>query len=155
MEPILITEPDEYKLCISRGFNPLLSKDFKMEIGLRADVQREFFGHSLLGRGNIPQANDRFYRWMWDNKKHYCEECMKPLENYWSGFISHILTRGANPAIAHDPRNINILCHVHHTQWETGERKTMRIYPGNIKTIKLLQSEYQQLNRHADKRKYG
>jgi hypothetical protein len=155
MDVYLITDPDEYKLCISRGLQPLLNKNFAIEINLRADIQREFFGHSLLGRGNIPQANDRFYRWMWDNKPHYCEECMRPIENFSPVWISHILTRGANPAIAHDPRNINILCHKHHDQWENGDRKAMRIYRGNIKIIELLQGEYQQINRHEDKRRNG
>jgi len=145
MSAYLITELAEYELCVKRGFAPLLDKNFEIEINLRIQIQREFFGHTILGRGNIPQGNERFYRWMWENKKHYCEECLRPLQNYWSGYISHILTRGANPAIAHDPRNINILCHTHHDKWETGKRNEMRIYKGNIKIIELLQRQYNQL----------
>jgi hypothetical protein len=152
MKPYLITELDEYEYCIGRGFFPLLDvKNFNIEINLRVSIQKQFFGHTILGRGNIPQGNDRFYRYMWEKKPHYCEECMRPLEAYSSIWISHILTRGANPEIAHDTRNINILCHKHHDQWETGDRTTMRIYRGNLKTIELLKNDYQKLNKHENK----
>lgn len=147
----LITDIEEYKLCVNRGHEPLLHKVLLLEINLRVQIQRQVFGHSLLSRGDIVQSNNRFYRWMWEHKPHYCEECLKPLPNYSATWISHILTRGAFPEIAHDPRNINILCGKHHDQWETGNRKQMRIYPGNIKTIELLNSEYQQLNKYESK----
>jgi hypothetical protein len=55
------------------------------------------------------------------------------------------LTRGAHPEIAHDPRNINILCFESHNRWENGDRERMRIYPANMRLIELLKSEYQQL----------
>lgn len=147
MDLVNISEIEEINICFDRGYNPLLDKRFKMDIALRIQVQRELFGHSFLSRGDIPKANERFYRWMWDCKPHYCEECLKPLNNYSSVWISHILTRGAFPEMAHDPRNVNILCHRHHEQWETGERKTMRIYPGNVKIINLLKTEYQIINK--------
>lgn len=143
MEPVIITMPEEYQMCLKRGFVPLLDTRFKIPIKTRIDIQRETFGHSYTSRGDVVQANQRFYHWIWEHKKHYCEECLKPLENYSPVFISHILTRGAFPEMGHDPRNINILCHKHHDQWETGKRETMRIYPGNLKIIKLLKKEYQ------------
>lgn len=139
---IEISSIEEYNYCVGRGYKPLLSNKFKLPIGLRIEIQRSFFGNSLLSRGNIVQGNDKFYRWMWDNKKHYCEECLKPLNNYSSVWVSHILARGAFPEMALDPRNVNILCDRHHTQWETGNKKEMRIYPGNKKTIDTLISEY-------------
>lgn len=142
MEPVIITEAEEYNICIQRGYEPLLDVRFKIDIKLRIDIQREIFGNSFLSRGDVVQANQRFYQWMWERKKHYCEECLRPLPNYSSVWVSHILTRGAFPEIGHDPRNINILCHKHHEQWETGKRETMRIYPGNVKIIKLLKNEY-------------
>ena len=98
MEPYLITDRDEYQYCIQRGFNPLLDcKFFQMEINLRVEIQKEIFGHCIFGRGNIPAANERFYRWIWDHKPHRCEETMRPLFSYSAVYISHILTRGANP----------------------------------------------------------
>ena len=122
---------------------------FRMDIGLRVEIQKEIFGHCIFGRGDIPAANERFYRWVWDHKPHICEETTQPLRFYSASFISHILTRGANPEIAHDPRNINILCLAAHNRWENpGEgpeknREGMRIYPGNVRIIELLKTDYQ------------
>lgn len=147
MEPYLLTERDEYQYCIQKGFEPLLdTKNFKMDIHLRVEIQREIFGHCVLGRGaNIPAANERFFRWVWEHKPHQCEETMKPLQGYSAVYLSHILTRGGNPEMAHDPRNINILSFESHNRWENGDRKNMRVYPGNLRTIELLKTEYQNL----------
>ena len=122
---------------------PLLpNKFFTLDIKLREQIQKEMFGRCVIGRGDIPQANERFFRWIWDHKPHYCEECMKPLRTYSAVYCSHILSRGAHPEMAHDPRNINILCFDHHNQWENGDRKRMRIYPGNQMIIKELENDY-------------
>ena len=148
--PISITEKEEFELCLSRGFNPLLNPKFQMDIYLRVSIQREVFGHSILSKGNVIQANNRFYKFMWDNKPHYCEECLKPLQNYSSVWVSHILSRGAFAEMAHDPRNVNILCHTHHEQWEGLNRVKMRIYKKNLKTIELLNNDYQKVNRNEN-----
>lgn len=146
MEPYLLTERCEYDYCIQRGFQPLLDiNNFTMDIRLRVEIQRELFGHCVFGRGNIPQANERFFRWVWEHKPHRCEETMRPLANYSAVYCSHILTRGAHPEIAHDPRNINILSFESHNRWENGDREKMRIYPANVRLIELLKSEYQTL----------
>ena len=147
MEPYLLTDRDEYQYCINRGYNPLIDiRNFKMDIRLRVEIQRELFGHCVFGRGaNIMAANERFFRWVWDNKPHRCEECLKPLRNYSAVYCSHILTRGAFPEAAHDARNINILCFEHHIEWENGNRERMRIYPANMRLIELMKAEYQQL----------
>ena len=75
---------------------------------------------------------------------------MKPLSNYSAAFCSHILTRGAFPEMATDPRNINILSVEQHNKWENGNRKEMRIYNGNMKTIEILKREYNELRQHED-----
>lgn len=145
MENIVISSVEEYNYCIQRGYQPLLDSNFKLDIDFRINIQRQIFGNSFISKGDVVQANQRFYNWMWDHKPHYCEECLKPLPNYSSIYISHILTRGAFPEMAHDPRNINILCFDDHSKWETGKRETMRIYPGNKKIITLLKNEYQRV----------
>lgn len=151
MEPYLLTDRDEYDYCIQRGYNPLLDiRNFRMDIRLRVAIQRELFGHCVFGRGNIPQANERFFRWVWEHKPHQCEECLKPLRNYSAVYCSHILTRGAYPEAAHDARNINILCFEHHSQWGNGDKSKMRIYAGNVRTIDLIKKEYGSLE--SDKR---
>ena len=120
-------------------------RNFRLEIGLRVEIQREIFGHCITGRGDIPAANERFFRWVWEHKPHQCEETMRPLANYSAVYCSHILTRGSHPEIAHDPRNINILSFESHNRWENGDRQKMRIYPGNMRLIELMKTEYQSL----------
>lgn len=146
MTPVLLTERSEYDYCVARGFEPLIDdRYFKLDIRLRVELQREIFGHCAIGRGDIPVANQRFFRWVWEHKPHRCEETMRPLERYSAVYCSHILTRGAFPDMAHDPRNINILCPEMHERWETGNRQGMRIYGRNQRIIEKLKSEYQQL----------
>ena len=103
----------------------------------RLEIQQELFG-----AGHSPEENDRFYRWCWKMKPHYCEECMKPLYTYSAVHISHILTRGAFPEMAHDPRNVNMLCLEHHNKWENGYREGMRIFAGNQIRAERLKKEY-------------
>lgn len=141
-----ITERWEYNKAVERGFAPLLDdKIFTIDIRLRVQLQREIFGHCTIGRGDIPRANERFFRWVWAHKTHYCEETMRPLPNYSATYCSHILTRGAHPEMAHDPRNINILCAEMHDKWENGDRKAMRIYDKNQRLIEQLKAEYNTL----------
>lgn len=146
MEIISISERWEYDYIVSRGYEPLIDKRFQIHIPLRIELQREKFGHCVFGRGDDIQAtNARFFKWIWEHKPHYCEECMRPLREYSATYCSHILTRGAHPGMAHDPRNINILCFKHHNQWEHATtRKKMRIYEKNCLTIQQLKQEYEQ-----------
>lgn len=142
----MITERCEYDYCVAHGYEPLIDiKKFQMDIRLRVEIQRELFGHCVFGRGDVPVANQRFYRWVWEHKPHRCEETMRPLYNYSATFISHILARGAFPEMAHDARNVNILCWQMHEKWEHGDRERMRIYAGNMRTIEMLKKEYAEL----------
>lgn len=144
MEKIKINTQEEYECVKSRGYDPLLpNKYFRLDVKLRERIQKKLFGHCVTGRGNdIMAANERFFKWIWDHKPHYCQECLRPLRQYSSVYISHILTRGAHPELAYDPRNINILCFDHHSMWENGARERMRIYPGNQRIIQELMNDY-------------
>lgn len=137
MKPFVIDTRELYDYARKKGFEPLISRCFEVEISLRVSIQRELFG-----KGHTPQENEKFYRWCWEHKPHYCEECMRPLHRYSATFVSHILTRAAHPEAAHDPRNVNILCFAHHNQWEVGQRQNMRIYRKNQLTIEQLKKEY-------------
>lgn len=137
---ILIENLECYKYAKNKGYEPLTDKRFEMPIKVRVDVQRYLFG-----TGHTPAENERFYRYCWDLYPHICEECMRPLTQFSATYISHIRTRGAFPEAAHDVRNVNILCFKHHNQWETGNRKAMRIYPGNVQTIEQLTKEYNEV----------
>lgn len=138
--PVFIGNREEYNFVTSRGFEPLLDyKHFTMDIHLRVEIQTELFGRGVI---DTMRANSKFFHWIWNHKPHRCEETMKPLYRYSAVYCSHILTRGAYPEMATDPRNINILSFEMHNRWENGDRENMRIYPGNMRVIELLKREY-------------
>lgn len=136
-EQIRIDTRAEYDLCRARGYEPLIDRRFAMNIHLRLSVQ-----HELFGRGHTPEENEKFYRWCWEHYPHQCQETMRPLHQYSAIYISHILTRGAHPEMAHDPRNVNVLCFEQHNRWENGDRVNMRIYRSNVQLINQLKKEY-------------
>ena len=140
MIPVRIDTREEYDYCRTLGYEPLVDRRFAMDIRLRVSVQRELFG-----TGHTPEENEKFYRWCWDHKPHWCEETMRPLRQYSAVYVSHILTRGAHPEMAHDPRNVNILCFEKHAQWENGDRERMRIWRSNQLKIQVLKQEYESL----------
>ena len=129
----------EYDYCISRGFNPLHEwRLFKMDFRLRMMIQYELFGTA-----DFKKQNQRFYEYCWNNFPHYCQETGKPLNNYSSVYVSHIISRGSDRRMAIDPRNVNILCYEQHQNWEFSNRKRMNIYPMNQLIIKLLKQDYE------------
>lgn len=138
--PIVIDTREMYDYCKMRGYEPLIDRRFAMDIHLRVTIQRELFG-----LGHTPAENEKFYRWCWDHKRHICEETMRPLRQYSATYVSHILTRGAHPEMAHDPRNVNILSFEQHSRWENGKRENMRIFASNQLIIEQLKKEYQRL----------
>lgn len=141
MNPVKIGTRPEYDYCVARGFEPLIDRRFDMDIRLRVSIQREFFGD-----GHSPAENEKFYRWCWDHYPHICEECMRPLREYSATYVSHILTRAAHPEMAHDCRNINILCFNCHNRWEhANTRFGMRIELNNQRIIEGLKREYNQI----------
>lgn len=127
----------DYDYIRRRGFEPLTDPRFPMSIELRKQVQERLFG-----KGHTSAENEKFYRWCWAHKPHICEETLRQLSNYSAVYVSHILTRGAHPAMAHDPRNINILCADAHAKWENGRKDEMRIFDRNKKIIEMLKKEY-------------
>jgi len=146
MYPILINTKSDYNLVLGLGFSPLNDwQRFKIDILLRIELQRAIFGHTILGPGNIPQANQRFYHFCWEHSiVKCCEECQLPLSEYSAVFISHILSRAGYPEMAHDPRNHNLLCGTCHHKWEkdNNSRSLMKIRKKNNRIIRLLNADY-------------
>ena len=133
-----ISTREEYNNVVNRGLEPLSDwRHFVIPIALRIEIQ-----NGLFSGANIPAANETFYRYCWAHKIHVCEEYMKPLDWYSAVYISHILSKGAHPEMAHDPRNVNILSFDAHQKWETGNRETMRIFEENQLIIKILKKDY-------------
>lgn len=144
--PLQINTVAEYEYIKSRGFEPLTDIFlFILPIRLRVDIQRQLFGEFQLNTGDVVSANQRFYHWVWEHKPHFCEETTQPLYHYSAVHVSHIISRGARPDMAHDPRNVNILTFDAHSTWESSQRQRMRIYPYNKYIINLLKNEYSAL----------
>ena len=142
-----IASIDDYLDELSLGNQPLSNwKKYAIDFLLRMDIQQQLFGKTQLSKGNIPTANQKYYAWKWDNSLNVCEECAKPLHNYSSYYISHILTRGSHPEMAHDPRNSRILCDKCHDLTENEDtHRELKIYEVDLIIIEILKYEYQQV----------
>lgn len=87
--------------------------------------------------------NSKFYRDCWNSRQvKTCDNCDSVLLRYSAAYISHILSKGAHPALATHPENWNLLCLTCHTLWEFGDKKSMKIYPPNLLLIEKLKREY-------------
>lgn len=147
---IIIDSIEGFDLCLKKGINPLFwHRIFKLEINLRVDIQNKLFGLSEIGKVNIIKSNEKYYRYCYNHSNLSCENCGKKVysctniyNNYSSVYISHILSRGSNPKMAHDPRNHNVLCLHCHNKWEFGNKKEMLIYFDNLVVIDEIKRDY-------------
>lgn len=131
---------EEYDALLQRGIDALCDDRYHLEIHLRREIQKEKFG------GNNAEGNAKFYAYCLRHKPLVCENCGKPIRNPSATNVSHILTRGAHPEMAFDPRNINILCWECHNAWEhktTRWKLRMWFVEKNERTIEQLKQEYQ------------
>ena len=139
MRTELVTTREDYDILLARGIDCLYDSRFTLEINLRRDIQKEKFGK------NDDEGNAKFYAYCLHRFPMVCENCGKPIRHPWATNVSHILTRGAHPEMAHDPRNINILCAECHELWEhktTRNRLRMWFVEKNERTIEQLKREY-------------
>lgn len=130
---------EEYDYALSRGFDALYDTRFHLPIALRKSIQKERFG------GNDARGNEAFYKYCLYVYPHVCENCMKPIEKASAINVSHILSRGSNPAMAHDPRNVSILCARCHSLWEhatTRDEMRMSYVEKMERRIEQLKREY-------------
>lgn len=134
-----ITNREDYDALLKRGIDCLYDKRYHLEIGLRREIQREKFGK------NDDEGNAKFYAYCIKHFPHVCENCGKPIKHPWATNVSHILSRGSHPEMAHDPRNVNILCWDCHTAWEhttTRNKLNPWFVEKNERTIQMLKQEY-------------
>lgn len=134
-----ITNREDYDALLKRGIDCLYDKRYHLEIGLRREIQREKFGK------NDDAGNALFYAYCIKHFPHVCENCGKQIEHPWATNVSHILSRGSHPEMAHDPRNTNILCWECHNAWEhknTRYKLNPWFVEKNERTIQLLKQEY-------------
>ena len=131
-----------------KGIYPLREwTTFYVRYDLRIFIQNKLFGKTELGNFYVPQANQKYYEYCYNTSLKVCEECGLPLHEYSARYVSHILSRGAHPNLAHDVRNHNILCSKHHHVWENGNRKGMKIYTLNKIIINELIQDNEQIHR--------
>lgn len=150
MQKLSINTIEEFNLCISKGVNPLFwHRTIKIEINLRKTIQQKLFGNAERISRDIVRANDRYYHYCFEHSLLACENCgvslyaAKNIDKSFSAiYVSHIISKGSNPQIAHDPRNHNILCPKCHDRWENGTRREMLIYFDNSVIIHELKNDY-------------
>lgn len=134
-----ITTRETYDLLLSKGIDCLYDSRYDLEIHLRKEIQKERFG------GNNAEGNAKFYQYCLHRFPKICENCGRRIEHPTATNVSHILTRGSHPEMAHDPRNINVLCFECHNLWEhktTRNRLRLWFVEKNERTIEQLKREY-------------
>lgn len=129
----------EYDYLVARGYEPLTGFDrsvnaiFEMPNALRREIQDAKF-----------KTLDKFYRAAYKHSRFVCEETGHEIPHYSAVNISHVISRGADIRMWNDLRNYNLLLFDKHQQWETGDRKSMKIYAANVKLSEKLRLEYNQ-----------
>ena len=95
--------------------------------------------------------NQQYYKLAWDSHRvKQCEECDKALHEFNPCHISHIISKGSNPAVRSDLRNHPLLCMDCHQTYEFGNRKAMRTYH-KAQAIRLeLMQEYYNVSKASD-----
>ena len=133
----MIETREEYGYAVERGYEPLIDARLPMTHALRVEVQKERFGK------HEAEGTLRFYRVCLSRLPLICEACRRPIRSPSAYNVSHIISRGADARMAHDPRNVNILCEYCHERWEhSTTRVGMRILKKNQKCIEQLKREY-------------
>ena len=136
----VLTTREEYDDLLKRGIDALYDERVAvLDHALRREIQKAKFG------GNDDAGNAKFYAYCLHHKACVCENCGKPIRHPWATNVSHILTRGSHPEMAHDPRNVNILCWECHELWEhttTRDRLNPWFVEKNERTISKLKREY-------------
>tara|TARA_R110002126_G_scaffold149434_2_gene295385 strand:- start:22 stop:366 length:345 start_codon:yes stop_codon:yes gene_type:complete len=96
------------------------------------------------GVGKNLKLDELFYQECFDASDHKCEECGKQLPTEFrddEGKInarwrySHIVAKSIAPELRHSISNINHLCLNHHTQWDFGNKREMKIYAKNARRL--------------------
>ena len=136
----VITTMEEYNDLLKRGIDALYDERVAvLDINFRRQLQKEKFGK------NDDEGNYKFYQYCLHHFPHVCENCGKPIRYPWATNVSHILSRGSNPALSHDPRNTNILCWECHEKWEhknTRDQLNPWFVEKNERRIEKLKREY-------------
>lgn len=133
-----VTERKVYDDLLARDVDLLLGyRGFKLDHQLRVEIQKERFGK------NNAEGNRKFYQYCLAHKHHICAECHRSIDNPSAINVSHRFSRGAHPEMAHDPRNVDILCARCHELWEhKTTRVKMNIYERVSKEMEKLRQEY-------------
>tara|TARA_R110002050_G_scaffold47847_4_gene111440 strand:- start:1030 stop:1548 length:519 start_codon:yes stop_codon:yes gene_type:complete len=95
-------------------------------------------------RNNRIKQDEEFYEKSFNQSNHKCEECGSQLPKEFRGpdgkvnarwRYSHIVAKSIAPELRHNLDNINHLCIEHHTQWDHGDKASMKIYKKNASKL--------------------
>jgi 5-methylcytosine-specific restriction endonuclease McrA len=84
-----------------------------------------------------------WYAEAWNSRKHECQECGVHLPLFSKTFVSHIVSRGAFPALRNHPENFMLYCQKCHFFWEfSGKRNTMKTYEEAMEIADRIKREH-------------
>lgn len=123
-------------------------------------IQKEYrglrkFSNKML---SIHEKDTIFYEKIWNERKHYCENCGKFLGNSFKdsrGYIityryAHIIPKSVYPYLRHYNKNIMLLCLNCHTKFDNSPKEIvekMKCYNDeHIKNLKQLHKKLEQEN---------
>lgn len=86
------------------------------------------------------KEDEVFYEKVFNQRPHKCEECGYQLNevfrdeegkviNRWQ--YSHVVPKSIAPELRHEVNAMNRLCFDHHSQWENGDKESMKIFKKN------------------------
>lgn len=58
----------------------------------------------------IVDKDERFYRFLWNNRNHSCTECGKQLKEFNKDIFHHLLPKFSHPYFRYESKNIVFLC---------------------------------------------
>lgn len=118
---------------------------------IKKDYAKERKGLKRTNRNAV--KNDKAYREFFfsiPEHERVCVECAlltpEPLIlEYAAGYCSHVLSKPSGAAIRYLKKGMVLMCRVHHTQFEFGDRRAMKCYPVLEALTEQLKLENQNL----------
>lgn len=79
--------------------------------------EQKVFRASTLTTKRKPTGEGALFEEIWNERRHQCEACFKPIDEACSHNFSHALPKNAYPDYRLDERNIDLLCMDCHNLW--------------------------------------
>jgi hypothetical protein len=99
---------------------------------------------SVRGKVQMDRSKKLYAEVIADHPDRICQETGQYIATPTGMNCSHIASKGAHPEMYYDKRNVLFITVESHQKWETGDRKSMKIYPMAMKILEELKFEYSQ-----------